>query len=37
MAHIAGYIAIGLFALAAFVAVYGIIDMAIQLYKQDKQ
>ena len=37
MAHIVGYIAIGLFALAAFVAVYGIIDMAIQLYKQDKQ
>ncbi len=37
MAHIAGYTAIGLFALAAFVAVYGIIDMVIQLYKQDKQ
>ena len=37
MAHIAGYMAIVLFALAGLVAVYGIIDMAIQLYKQDKQ
>jgi hypothetical protein len=36
MAYIAGYIAIALFALAGLVAVYGIIDMAIQLYKQDK-
>jgi hypothetical protein len=36
MAYIAGYIAIGLFALAGLVAVYGIIDIMIQLYKQDK-
>jgi hypothetical protein len=34
MAHAAGYIAIALFTLAAFVAVYGIIDMAIQLRHQ---
>jgi hypothetical protein len=37
MAHIAGYMAIGLFALAAFVAIFGIIDMIIQFRKQDKQ
>jgi hypothetical protein len=37
MAYIAGYIAIGLFALAGLVAVYGIIDIMVQLYKQDKQ
>jgi hypothetical protein len=37
MADIAGYIAIALFAFSGLVAVYGIIDMAIQLYKQDKQ
>jgi len=36
MAYIAGYIAIGLFALAGLVAVYGIIDIMIQLDKQDK-
>lgn len=36
MAHIAGYMAIGLFALAAFVAVFGMIDAFIQLYKQNK-
>jgi hypothetical protein len=36
MAYIVGYIGIGLFALVGVVAVYGIIDMAIQLYKQDK-
>jgi len=36
MAYIAGYIAIGLFALAGLVAVYGIIDIMVQLYKQDK-
>jgi hypothetical protein len=36
MAYIAGYIAIGLFALAGLVAVYGIIDIMIQLNKQDK-
>jgi len=37
MADIVGYIAIGLFAFSGLVAVYCIIDMAIQLYKQDKQ
>jgi hypothetical protein len=36
MAHIAGYMAIGLFTLAAFVAVFGVIDMIIQFKKQDK-
>ena len=36
MAYIAGYIAIGLFALTGLVAVYGIIDIMIQLDKQDK-
>jgi len=37
MAHIVAYTAIALFALAAFVAVFGIIDMIIQFRKQDKQ
>jgi hypothetical protein len=37
MTDIIGYIAIGLFAFSGLVAVYCIIDMAIQLYKQDKQ
>jgi len=36
MAYIVGYIGIGLFALAGLVAVYGIIDIMIQLDKQDK-
>jgi len=37
MAKIAGYMAISLFALAGLVAVFGIIHMAIQFRKQDKQ
>jgi len=36
MAYIARYIGIGLFALVGVVAVYGIIDIMIQLYKQNK-
>jgi Mn2+/Fe2+ NRAMP family transporter len=36
MAHIAGYMAIGLFTLAGFVAVFGMIDAFIQLHNQDK-
>jgi hypothetical protein len=36
MAYIVGYIGIGLFALVGVVAVYGIIDIMIQLYKQNK-
>jgi len=35
MAHIAGYIAIGLFALMGAVAAFGIVDAFIQLDKQD--
>jgi hypothetical protein len=37
MAHIVGYMAIGIIALAVFIAVFGLIDVVIQLYKQDKQ
>ena len=37
MNKIVGYMAMGLFALAAFVAVFGVIDMIIQFRKQDKQ
>jgi hypothetical protein len=34
MAHVAGYTAIGLFALAGLIAVCSIVNVAIQFYKQ---
>ena len=35
MAHIVGYLAIGLFAFAGLVAAFGIVDAFIQLDKQE--